>query len=95
MASKAGEINFSIRFPGGLVDLAKQRMEDGGYMSRRWVAMVTGAPVDAEGYPTAHPGTRAAASSPKGLRANMSIDADPQQQEAASPLVVVGRSYSR
>jgi hypothetical protein len=26
---------------------------------------------------------------------NMSIDADPQQQEAASPLVLVVRSFSR
>jgi hypothetical protein len=62
MANKVGEINFSIRFPGGMVDLAKQRMEDGGYMSRRWAAMVTGAPVDAEGYPTAHPAHGAASS---------------------------------
>jgi hypothetical protein len=62
MASRVGEINFSIRFPGGLVDLAKQRMEDGGYMSRRWVAMVTGAAVDGEGYPTAHPAQGTASS---------------------------------
>ncbi len=55
LARRVGEINFNIRFPGGLVDLAKQRMEDGGYMSRRWVAMLSGAPVDADGYPTAHP----------------------------------------
>jgi len=55
VASRVGEINFKIRFPGGLVDLAKQRMEDGGYMSRRAVAMFSGAPVDPDGYPTAHP----------------------------------------
>lgn len=29
------------------------------------------------------------------LRFNMSIDTDPQQQEAASPQVLVGRSFSR
>lgn len=55
VACRVGEINFKIRFPGGLVDLAKQRMEDGGYMSRKAVAMFSEAPVDADGYPTAHP----------------------------------------
>ena len=55
MARRVGEINFNIRFPGGLVDLAKQRMEDGGHMSRRAMAMFSGAPVDSDGYPTGHP----------------------------------------
>ncbi len=59
VASRVAEINFKLRFPGGLVDLAKQRMKDGGYMSRRAVAMFSGAPVDADGYPTAHPGRKA------------------------------------
>ncbi len=58
MASELGEINFKIRFPGGLIDLARARMEEGGYMSRRAVAMFSGAPVDDDGYPTAHPTRR-------------------------------------
>lgn len=55
MASELGEINFKIRFPGGLIDLARARMQEGGYMSRRAVAMFSGAPVDDDGYPTGHP----------------------------------------
>jgi len=55
VASRLGEINFKIRFPGGLVDIARQRIKDGGYMSRRAAAVFSGAPVDAEGFPTAHP----------------------------------------
>jgi hypothetical protein len=55
MASELGEINFKIRFPGGLIDLARARRQDGGYMSRRAVAMFSSAPVDDDGYPTSHP----------------------------------------
>ena len=55
IASRLGEINFKLRFPGGLTDLARQRMKDGGYMSRRAAAMLSGAPVDAEGFPNDHP----------------------------------------
>lgn len=55
MATALGEINFKVRFPGGLVDLAKVRMEQGGYISRRAMAMFTGAPVDDDGYPTDQP----------------------------------------
>ncbi|OYZ03177.1 MAG: hypothetical protein B7Y42_01690 [Polaromonas sp. 28-63-22] len=62
VASRIGEINFNIRFPGGLVDVARQRMEEGGYMSRRAVAIFSGAPVDVEGFPTAHPRGSAASS---------------------------------
>jgi len=29
------------------------------------------------------------------VMSNLSIDADPQQQEAASPLMLVGRSFLR
>jgi len=58
MALELGEINFKIRFPGGLIDLARARMAEGGYMSRRAAAMFTGAPVDDEGYPTGHPSPR-------------------------------------
>ena len=55
VATKLGEINFKLRFPGGLGDVARQQMKDGGYMSRRAVAMFSGAPIDADGFPTAHP----------------------------------------
>jgi hypothetical protein len=55
MAAELGEINFKVRFPGGPVDLAKARMAEGGYISRRAMAMITGSPVDEDGYPTAHP----------------------------------------
>lgn len=57
MASRLGEINFKLRFPGGLADVATQQMKDGGYMSRRAAAMFSGASVDGDGFPTAHPGT--------------------------------------
>jgi hypothetical protein len=55
MALALGEINFKVRFPGGLIDLARVRMQEGGYMSRRAAAMFSGAPVDDDGYPTGHP----------------------------------------
>jgi hypothetical protein len=55
-SSKIAEVNFNIRFPGGMVDLARTRARDGGYMSRRAVAVFSGAPVDEEGFPVAHPG---------------------------------------
>ena len=51
-ALRLGAINFKIRFPGGLTDLARAHMEQGGYMSRRAMAMFTGAAVDDFGYPT-------------------------------------------
>lgn len=55
MASELGEINFKIRFPGGMIDLARAQMARGGYMSRRAAAIFGGAPVDERGFPTAHP----------------------------------------
>lgn len=55
LSTSIAEINFNIRFPGGIVDLARARTLEGGYMSRRAVAMLSGAPVDDEGYPVAHP----------------------------------------
>ena len=42
VAMKLGAINFKIRFPGGLTDLTRAHMEQGGYMSRRAMAMFTG-----------------------------------------------------
>lgn len=55
LARKVGEINFNLHFPGGLVDLAKARMQEGGYISRRALAIFTGAPTDLNGYPIGHP----------------------------------------
>jgi len=54
-ADRLAAINFHLRFPGGIVDLARAQMQEGGYISRRAMAMLTGAPVDRDGYPTAHP----------------------------------------
>lgn len=54
-AKSIAEINFCIRFPGGLPDLAKARAQQGGYISRRAMAMFTGSPVDREGFPTGKP----------------------------------------
>lgn len=55
MALELGEINFKVRFPGGLIDLARGHMQEGGYISRKAAAMFSGAPVDDDGYPTGHP----------------------------------------
>ena len=41
-ASKIAEINFKLRFPGGIIDLARARMKEGGYISRNAMAMFTG-----------------------------------------------------
>lgn len=54
-AKKIAEINFCIRFPAGLPDLARAHLQEGGYISRRAAAMFTGAPVDSEGFPTGNP----------------------------------------
>lgn len=54
-AKKIAEVNFCIRFPGGLTDLAMARMQQGGLISRRAIATFTGAPVDGEGFPTGNP----------------------------------------
>ena len=54
-ARRIAEVNFCIRFPGGLPDLAKAQMQQGGYISRRAMAMFTGASVDGEGFPIGNP----------------------------------------
>jgi hypothetical protein len=54
-ARKIAAVNFKIRFPGGLIDLARSRMYHGGFISRRAMAMLTGAPVDRDGYPIKQP----------------------------------------
>jgi hypothetical protein len=63
-STRIAEVNFNVRFPGGTIDLARVRMQEGGYISRRAMAMLTGAPVDEEGFPLAHP--KAAAGKPEG-----------------------------
>ena len=55
IANKLGAINFKIRFPGGTIDLARERMKQGGYISRRGMAMFTGAAVGNDGYPADRP----------------------------------------
>lgn len=62
IASKLGAINFKIRFPGGLSDLAKAHLKQGGYLSRRAVAMLTGAAVGHDDYPTDCPNSSRATS---------------------------------
>ncbi len=52
IANRLGEINFKIRFPGGLTDLARARANEGGYISRRAMAMFTRTEVGHDGYPT-------------------------------------------
>ena len=52
MALQLAETNYKVRFPGGLFDLAKAHMSAGGFISRKAMAMLTGAPVDDNGYPT-------------------------------------------
>jgi hypothetical protein len=40
-AGEIAEINFKLRFPGGIIDLARARMKEGGYVSRNAMAMFT------------------------------------------------------
>ena len=40
--SRLSRINFKIRFPGGIEDLARQRAESGSYISRRALSMLSG-----------------------------------------------------
>lgn len=39
--NELGVINFKIRYPGGLVDLARARADEGGFLSRRALCMLT------------------------------------------------------
>lgn len=39
-----GVINFKIRYPGGAEDLARERADEGGFISRRFLCMLTGNP---------------------------------------------------
>lgn len=48
-----GVINFKIRYPGGLVDLAHRRAAEGGYISRRALCILTGNSA-ADGWLTLH-----------------------------------------
>ena len=42
--NELGAINFKIRYPGGLEDLARERAEEGGFISRKALCMITGNP---------------------------------------------------
>ncbi|HWU99075.1 MAG TPA: hypothetical protein VN114_11220 [Oxalicibacterium sp.] len=42
---KLARINFKLRFPGGVEDLAEQRAAEGFYISRLGAALFTGAPI--------------------------------------------------
>lgn len=54
-AKDIAEINFYIRYPGGLADVAKARMKQGGFVHRRALAMFIDVPTDSEGFPTGNP----------------------------------------
>lgn len=54
-SQRIAEVNFCVRFPGGMTNLARVQMRNGGYISRRAMAVFTGAPVDCDGFPVAHP----------------------------------------
>lgn len=53
-STRLAEVNFNIRFPRGITDLARAHMHEGGYISRRAMAMFTDVPTDKEGFPIAH-----------------------------------------
>jgi hypothetical protein len=37
-----GSINFKLRFPGGIEELATTMVQVGSYASRRWLSLITG-----------------------------------------------------
>lgn len=45
LALDVSELNFNLRYPEGLADLAAERAQQGYSMSRRWAAMMSGHPV--------------------------------------------------
>ena len=58
-ALKIAEVNFNIRFPRGLTELALALTKQGGHISRRALASFTNAPVDQDSFPKGHPGAAA------------------------------------
>lgn len=42
---RVASVNFTIRYPGGIEDLARERASEGIYMSRRFLAAITSDPV--------------------------------------------------
>jgi len=42
---RMASINFKIRFPGGTDEYFSKLAEQGSYMSRRWVSMISGSPI--------------------------------------------------
>lgn len=63
IARRAGEINFKVRFPGGLIDHLRE-LEKNGYsaINRRLMATLTGYPVGNYGLPIDYPGNGSAPS---------------------------------
>jgi hypothetical protein len=55
IADRVATINFKIQFPGGLVDIARVRLQESGHISRRAMATFAGAKRDPEGYRTDRP----------------------------------------
>jgi hypothetical protein len=39
--SRVASINFKIRYPGGLEDISAKKIQSGGYISRRFLSMIT------------------------------------------------------
>ncbi|BDV36301.1 hypothetical protein [Methylocystis iwaonis] len=50
-AAEMSKINAAIQFPGGFEEYAAMRAEQGSFMSRRWIAMMSGNPVIEQLFP--------------------------------------------
>lgn len=55
LALELAEINYKIRYPRGAEDRAEEFVRMGGFISRRAMAMFTGASTDKDGYPISKP----------------------------------------
>lgn len=51
--SRIASINFKVRFPDGIEEFAQKQSEAGGYISRRWLSIMTGHPLAGEWLPSA------------------------------------------
>ena len=49
---RVGSINFNLRFPGGIEELAQKQAEAGFYASRRWLSLTTSDPLAGEWFPS-------------------------------------------
>lgn len=50
-SKQIAEVNFYLRHPGGLSDLARARAREGFHINRRAISMFVDVPVDNQGYP--------------------------------------------